>query len=82
MTMAPIPSATRSPRRPEKRTSSRPPGVTPTACAAATAASVLSRWWRWSNGSSSSIRSPRARITCDCGSAVREPMPLRSELPS
>src|SRR5215211_7712662 len=74
MIVAPVPSRTRSPRRPEKRTSTRPPGVTPTARAAATAASVFIRLWAWSNGSSSSIRSPPAITTCcDGGASGTEP---------
>jgi hypothetical protein len=81
MIVAPVPSRTRSPRSPEKRTSTRPPGVTPMARAAATAASVFIRLCAWSKGSSSSIRSPPAITTWLDGGASGT-APPRSELPS
>jgi hypothetical protein len=76
-----VPSSTRSPRNPEKRTSTCPDGVTPTARAAATAASVFNRLCAWSNGKASSIRSPPARITCEEGTASGTEPP-RSDDPS
>ena len=81
MIVAPVPSSTRWPRMSENETSTRPAGVTPTARAAATAASVFSRLCAWSNGSSSSIRSPPAITTWEDGTASGT-APPRSELPS
>ena len=81
MTRAPIPSATRSPRIAEKWTSIAPLGVTPIARAAATAASALSMLCSWSNGRSSSIRSPPAITTWWVGGASGT-TPLFSEEPS
>src|SRR5215218_2480636 len=81
MTVAPRASATRSPRSAPKRTSTRPAGRTPIARAAATAASVLSRLWRESKGSSSSYRSEPATTTWRSGTASGT-RPDRSDAPS
>ena len=62
MTTAPPGSSTRSPRSAEKRTSTRPSGRTPTARAAATAASVLRRLCAEENGSSSTMVAARANL--------------------
>src|SRR4051812_4791618 len=68
MTVVPFGSEMISPRSGPKLTSTRPDGSTPTACAAATAASRLTSWCRAVNGTSSSTSRSRARIATRGGS--------------